>query len=43
MFLSYSFCHSEVVDDIEVDNLSIDFLVLLIIVLVEKRWTKTKS
>ena len=42
MFLSYSFCHSEVVDHIEIDKLLIDFLVLFIIVSVEKRWTKMK-
>ena len=43
MFLRYSFCHSEVVDHIEIDNLSIHFLVLLIMVSVEKRWIKMRS
>ena len=38
MFLGYSFCHFQVADHLEINNLSIHFLVLFIIVLVEKCW-----
>ena len=30
MFLSYSFCHSKVVDHFEIDNLSVHVLVLFV-------------